>query len=86
MVEIWLKYFLLGLRVALFDFTFLKKCQLIVFQQVFLPVPTLLHDLGPFVQGCPLVGKHNLSFLFQTEATSTGFFAVNWGLFDDIPL
>ena len=63
-----------------------KKGQLFVLQQVFLSVAALLHDFCPFVQWCLLVGEHDGCLLFQTEITSTWFFAVDGGLFDDPPL
>ena len=53
---------------------------------MFLPVPTLLHDFRPLVQRLLLVCKHDGGLLFQTELASSRLLAVDWGLFDDVPL
>ena len=84
-IRFCLKYFL-GTKSGVPWSWFLKKGQLFVLQQVFLSVAALLHDFRPFVQWCLLVGEHDGCLLFQTEITSTWFFAVDGGLFDDPPL
>ena len=49
-------------------------------------MPTLLHDFRPLVQRLLLVCKHDGGLLFQTELASSRLLAVDWGLFDDVPL